>query len=320
MFTLKNITIIGCGVSGLSSAVRLIEAGFHVRIIARDIPPNTTSNAAGAIWYPFKCFPKEKALDWSRKTLDTFYQMMPNPKTGVHPVTFTEYFPEKVPDPWWKQAVREFRRAEPKELPDLYRDAYIFEVPFIDVPIYLPWLLNKFESDGGTIIESEISDLSEIESQADLIVNCSGLGARQVVGDDLVYPIRGQSLRVKAKSSGRHLLDQTGPLTLSYVFPRKNDYVLGGTDEVNVYHTDEDPATTEQILRKAKQLDPTLECQEILESLIGLRPARQEVRVELENCSGRCPVIHNYGHGGAGYTLSWGCADEVATLASKAIG
>lgn len=317
---MKKVIVIGCGVSGLSSAVRLSEAGFRVRIFTRDAPPDTTSNAAGAIWYPFKCYPKEKALDWSRNTLDTLYQLMSNPETGVYPVTFTEYFPDKVPDPWWKQAVREFRRAEPQELPDLYRDAYIFEVPFIDVPIYLPWLLNTFKSGGGTIVRAEISDISEIENQADLIVNCSGLGARQVAGDDRVYPIRGQSLRVKAKSSGRYYLDQTGPLTLSYVFPRRNEFVLGGTDEENVYHTDEDPVTTKQIIRKAKQLDPTLEFKEVLGSLIGLRPARHEVRLELENRSGRSPVIHNYGHGGAGFTLSWGCADEVASLASKATG
>lgn len=128
----QPITVIGCGISGLSTGIRLLEAGHVVRIVAEELPPHTTSDSAGAIWYPYRCFPEEKALTWGSQTLDTLYTLMNLPECGVFPVEFTEYLPERVSDPWWKNAVREFRRLKPAELPHRYKDGFLFEVPFID--------------------------------------------------------------------------------------------------------------------------------------------------------------------------------------------
>ena len=139
-----------------------------------------------------------------------YYKLAEDSGTGVFPVTFTEYLPEQSPDPWWKSAVRDFRRVNPDEIPSIYKDGYLFEVPFVDTSVYMPWLLSRFKQLGGTIHQKELFSLEEIN--ADLVVNCSGLGARFLANDLEVYPVRGQGIRVKAKNNGGCFLDQQSEL------------------------------------------------------------------------------------------------------------
>ena len=115
--------------------------------------------------------------------------------------------------------------------------------------------------------------------------------------------------------SAEAFMDQQGPYALAYTLFRSHDCILGGTSGENDWNLEPDPATAERILRNCQQLEPALNDAEILEHVVGLRPGRKAVRLELEPISERCAVIHNYGHGGAGFTLSWGCAQEVAELA-----
>jgi D-amino-acid oxidase len=239
---------------------------------------------------------------------------MDQPDTGVFPVTFTEYLPGPSPDPWWKSAVKNFRRVNPAKIPAVYQDGYLFEVPFVDTSVYMPWLLSRFKQLGGIIIQKELSSIEEAGEGADLIVHCSGVSARYLADDPEVYPVRGQGIRVKAKNDGGCYLDQHSELALCYVFPRTNDMILGGTAQEHNYQADPDEATTEEILRKVKMMDPSLEIERVIGSVVGLRPARFEVRLEVDK-NGRVPVIHNYGHGGAGFTLSWGCSEDVLKLA-----
>ncbi len=310
----QKVIIIGSGVAGLSCGIRLLEAGLDVSIVAKELPPDTTSDAAGAIWYPFKVYPEDKALEWGKNSLKSYYNLMENPDTGVYPVTFTEYFEQPAPDPWWKPAVRNFRRANTETLPPLYRDGYVFDVPFIDVPVFMPWLKNHFISLGGTISRKKVDTFFDLDGKADYIVNCTGLGARELCDDKEVYPVRGQSVKIDAKNDGGHYLDQTGSLALCYVLPRRGDIILGGTAEEHDYNTGQESAAQETILEKAKKLDPTLHISKVTGYTVGLRPARQEVRLEKRALSTRTAVIHNYGHGGAGFTMAWGCAEEVVSL------
>lgn len=306
-------TVIGCGVMGLTSAIRLIESGFEARIIAKDLPPNTTSDTAGAIWYPYRCLPEDKALDWGSKTLGHYYKMMDQPESGVFPVQFTEYLPEKSLNPWWKSAVRDFGRVSPGNIPDIYQDGYLFEVPFIDTSLYMKWLMNRFKMLGGNIIQAKLSSITEAGYDSDFIINCSGVGAKTLVGDTKIYPVQGQVIKAVGENNGGYYLDQGGELSLCYVLPRKNDIVLGGTAVEHAMSRKPDPRVTEQILRRVKKLDPSLKIDKIVEVVVGLRPARNEVRLEKEEIDGKT-IIHNYGHGGAGFTLCWGCADEVVKL------
>src|SRR2546423_9361086 len=101
-----RIVVVGCGVSGLSSGIRLLEAGHEVAIWARDLPPHTTSNIAAAIWHPYKAFPIERVVDWGQSSFEVFCGLAGVPEAGVALVEALEIYREHVPEPWWRECVR----------------------------------------------------------------------------------------------------------------------------------------------------------------------------------------------------------------------
>jgi D-amino-acid oxidase len=307
--------VVGCGVSGLSSAIRLLENGFPTRIVARDLPPHTTSNVAAAVWYPYQANPVARALRWGQVAVEAFEWLLDVPEAGVSSVTLVEMFAYQVDDPWWKLAVRRFRRAMPADLPDGYVDGYVADVPMIETPVYMRYLVDRFEKLGGTIEQRTVESLAELLEPGRLVVNCTGLGARQLTDDESMYPIRGQVVSVRAPAAKTCLIDQPPDRRPAYVIPRTHDVVVGGTAEEGEWGTDIDPHNTEIILEHAKRLEPALENAEVLDVLVGLRPGRPTIRLEMEHPTASSAIIHNYGHSGAGFTLSWGCAAEVLDLA-----
>ncbi|MFO7167968.1 MAG: FAD-dependent oxidoreductase [Chloroflexota bacterium] len=311
-----DILVIGAGVSGLSSAIRLLEAGHQVRIIARDLPHATTSAVAAAVWYPYRAYPEELVLGWSAATYRELMRLSGDPAAGIIVRRGLELFPEPVGDPWWRDAVPDFRRAQPSELPPQHRDGYVFSAPVVEMPLYLEFLLARFRSLGGTLEQGTVASLDEAPGDADALVNCTGLGARELVGDPAMLPIRGQIVRVAQVGVEQFTFDDYGPGGVTYIVPRSRDIVLGGTDEEGDERLAPDPATAEAILARCIALEPRLRSAAILEHRVGLRPGRPAVRLEAERRDGRL-VVHNYGHGGAGVTLSWGCADEVARLVER---
>lgn len=311
-----NVTIIGCGVSGLSCGIRLLQAGFaEVRIVARELPPHTTSNRAAAVWYPYKAYPEERVLGWGAATFRAMAALMADPLSGISTTTLIEPFDETTADPWWKTAVTAFRHATPDELPAGYTDGYVVEVPLIETPLYMDYLVNWFRRLGGVIEQGEVRSLEEVAESGRLIINCAGLGAKELTGDEKLYPIRGQIVRVTAVADKTSFVDEFSHKSLAYVIPRRDDTIVGGTAQVGDWDLTVDGETAVEILRKACELQPELTNVEILEHTVGLRPGRDQLRLECELLDDHCAVIHNYGHGGAGFTLSWGCADEVTALA-----
>jgi D-amino-acid oxidase len=142
------------------------------------------------------------------------------------------------------------------------------------------------------------------------------LSAREIAGDGSVYPIRGQIIRVRRPAADRRIINALHEQALTYIVPRSQDCILGGTAEEHNWSLAIEPDTAAGILQRAQALAPALTEAEVIEHLVGLRPGRKEVRLELEQLAAGSAVIHNYGHGGAGFTLSWGCAQEVAELAA----
>jgi D-amino-acid oxidase len=213
----------------------------------------------------------------------------------------TEVFLGAQPDPWWVGAVPGLDRET--SLPDGYADGWTFATPVVDMPTYLPWLAERVAALGGTLTRMNLRALPE---GADLVVNCSGLGARLLGSDRSVVPVRGQVVYVEQVGLDRWWLDADGP---TYVVPRARDIVVGGTDEEGEWSRTPDPDVAREILARGSRLVPELRRARVLRHKVGLRPVRPAVRLKREG-----DVIHCYGHGGSGVTLSWGVADEVVRL------
>lgn len=303
--------VLGAGVSGLTVACRLQEEGWRVRIRTADEPDATTSAVAAAIWYPYRAEPRERVLEWGRRSFVRFTELARDRTSGVVMRDGLEVFREPTGDPWWVSAVPGLRRADADDLPGGFVDGLELTLPVIEMPVYLHWLLRRFVSQGGELLLQSVEDLAEVTDNADVVVNCVGLAARDLVGDAAVEPVRGQVVRVANPGIRRFVVHHAD--TVTYVVPRSRDLVLGGTAEDGRWDTAPDPDVAEDILERCRQLVPELDGAPVIGHAVGLRPARPEVRVERDEVDGT-PVIHDYGHGGAGVTLSWGCADEVVRL------
>jgi D-amino-acid oxidase len=315
-WNVSDSIIIGAGVSGLSCGIRLLEAGFNVRIWARELPLRTTSNVAAAVWYPYKAYPEHLVVGWAAATYAELLQLSGQPDTGVIVRHGLEIFPWAVEDPWWRDAVPSYRRTTPAELPAGYHDGYAFEAPVAEMTIYLPYLQRRFEALGGSIEVRVLRSFDEAFAECDRVVDCAGLGARELAGDTSMIPIRGQVVRVAQVGLDRFILDDYGPNGITYIVPRINDCILGGTADEGAEDVTPNPATAEAILARCIALEPRLREAAVLEHKVGLRPGRPAVRLEAERLMADQLLIHNYGHGGAGVTLSWGCAAEVVRTIS----
>lgn len=301
---MARVIVVGAGVVGLSCAVRLLEEGHDVAVLARDLPLETTSAVAAALWYPYRAYPVERVIGWAATTYTRLAQLATDPDTGVTLRRGTELLRRAAAEPWWASAVPHLE-AVPGAAP--YVQAWSFTAPVVEMPVYLRWLAGRVETLGGTITRMALPALPD---RAEVVVNAAGLGARLLAADGSVQPVRGQVVIVEQVGLDHWLLDGDGP---TYVVPRADDIVVGGSDEEGEWNHRPDPAVARDILDRAIALEPALGSARVLGQRVGLRPARPSVRLERVERSGRV-LVHCYGHGGAGVTLSWGVADEVCSL------
>jgi D-amino-acid oxidase len=162
------------------------------------------------------------------------------------------------------------------------------------------------------------------------VVNCTGTGARDLVPDPAVTPFRGQVVVAANPGISEFFIGLADDTTdLVYLFPHGDTVILGGSEVAGDWSTEPVPALAERILRDCAAVEPRLRGVPVLAHRVGLRPFRPQIRLEAEPASGAADagqpgpqhplVVHNYGHGGAGITMSWGCAREAATLVSRGL-
>jgi D-amino-acid oxidase len=312
-----DVTVVGAGIIGLTTALTLEERGHRVRVVAAGKRADTTSSIAGAVWFPYRVGPPHKVTRWALRTRRWLEQLATTtPESGIDVLTGYEIIGDDgTQRPWWAAApTMEGDGLDTDSIEVEYVPAPVtgephgwkFTAPRAQPSLFLPFLESRLRD---PIEERVVSDITR--EAGDVVVNCTGLGARELVGDDLVYPLLGQIVIAERGDADltTTVTDDRDPERIFYIIPRRDELVLGGCSlpfpPGDVPHLD--PDITTRILAHAKRLGISVGA--VRTERVGLRPYRAEVRLER---SGR--IIHNYGHGGAGFTLCRGCAEDVASL------
>jgi D-amino-acid oxidase len=352
---LPRALVIGAGISGLTTALCLHRRNVQVTIVAEKLLSETTSVIAGALWEwpPAVCgfhqniHSLKRSKSWAWRSYDVFSKLCAQPETSVTMRKSLFFFRSPVDSKSFdRQKMEEIQRTtlgfrhdralieEHGVNPALgLQDAYAHLAPTIDTDRYMEWLSSEADKAGIKIIRERIApDLHSQQPElkrrfaVDFIVNCSGLGARELA-EPAAYPLRGALIRIHNNGAAFPKLDEAYCVThddglpgqnMIYIIPRgKNTVLLGGLAEPNEWDLSINWDNYEPIRRMWER------CVEFLPRLknaridtdcplkTGLRPMRPEnVRLEIDEQG----IAHNYGHGGSGVTFSWGCAEELAEM------
>jgi D-amino-acid oxidase len=321
--------VIGAGVAGLSTAICLAEAGRRVEIRAAEPPGQTTSAVAGAIWGPHLVEDSERVAGWCAGTLRTLIGLAGQPAAGIRLASGVQATRTADGAPDWPGVLATLgggiQPCAPAGLPAGYAAGWRYTAPVVSMPVYLDYLLGRFRQAGGELRIGAVASLAEAAAStaAPVIVNCAGIGAHDLVPDPAVIPYRGQVVVAENPGLTEFFIGLPGDgHELVYVFPHDGRVVLGGTEVAGDWSATPDPGTARRIVRDCAAVDPRLASARIIEHRVGFRPARPQVRLEAEDAvaadgSSQRLLVHNYGHGGAGVTLSWGCAREAAALVAQ---
>src|SRR5215471_9785983 len=282
----EPVVVVGAGVSGLTTAICLAEAGHDVQVWAADPPRHTTSVVAGALWGPSFQEPVAKTLAWTQQSLRDFTVLADDPGSGVRIAAALTVgdLPGLGELPPQARLIPDLRPADPAEVPA-----------------------------GGEIEIRALRSLDEAGRAAPVVVNCSGLGARELAGDREVRPVFGQHVVLTNPGLDTVFIELSLEPEWTSFFPHAGRVVCGSISVPDRWDVAVDPAASERILQRCRGVEPRLRDAQVIDVVTGLRPGRPAVRVEAET-SGTIRYVHNYGHGGNGVSLSWGCAREAAHL------
>ncbi|MZD09525.1 FAD-dependent oxidoreductase [Streptomyces sp. SID5785] len=299
--------VIGGGVIGWSTALTLAWRGRRVRVWSRDPVERTTSAVAGALWWPYRIDPQDRVGPWSLRSLRLYEEWAARPdETGVRMVEGVHAGTRLDGLGSWASEVAGLRDAA---------HGLAARLPLIDMPVHLRRLRDAAQEAGVVVETRTVRSLDEALAEAPAVVNCTGLGARELVPDPAVRPVRGQLVVVRNPGvrTWYTAADEHAEAT-TYFFPQPGGLILGGTAQDGDGSLEPDPAVAAAIVRRCAAVRPEIAGARVLGHRVGLRPARTEVRVERETTASGQVLVHNYGHGGAGVTVAWGCAEEAAGL------
>lgn len=314
--------VVGGGVVGLTTAVVLAEGGRRVRVWARESGERTTSAVAGALWWPYRIRPERSAGEWALESLAVYAELAARPEeTGVRLVEGVHGgLRLNRLGPW---------AARVPGLTDT-AEGVSARLPLIDMPVHLAWLRERLDKAGGTVEKRVVFGLGEVPAAA--VVNCTGLGARSLVPDPAVRPVRGQLVVVEnpgittwytsvdapdgrpGGGSEEGFEEGSEEGVSAYFFPQPGGLLLGGTAEEDAWSLEPDPDIAAGIVARCAAVRPEIAGARVLGHRAGLRPYREAVRLERELLPDGRVLVHNYGHGGAGVTVAWGCARQAAGL------
>ncbi|KAK0413590.1 hypothetical protein QR680_006890 [Steinernema hermaphroditum] len=318
-----KVCVIGAGINGIAVARELQKrygSDIEVTIVTDKKTPNTTSDVAAGLWMPHLVDGKNADLlkKWARETFEHIAHLeRDSPDSGAFMCSGYVFDNEPSPPDFDESIYHTFKTLTKQEIEQLgfshFNYGNFYTTYFLEPSIYLRKLMREFAAEGGKILEKKLETVDDLAPEDyDLIVNCSGLGSRQLFGDEEIIPIRGHVIRAKCPSMKHFYIFENQ----FHCFPNSDTVVLGGTAHKGDYDLSIRPADTQLILNTVQKRLPQLRGVEIIQERVGLRPSRKNIRLETDQFLTRTgkmvPIVHNYGHGGSGITLFYGCAKAAA--------
>ncbi|KAH6897237.1 D-amino-acid oxidase [Thelonectria olida] len=361
--TEKRIVVVGAGVAGLTTALLLSKnPRYEITVAAKHMPGDYdiqyASPWAGANFMPVSVGGTPDA-DWDRNTWIALEELArTDPGAGIHfqktrifnrkkdiGSATAKWFSELLsPTPWWRTLFPDYKQIPKAELPWGVDNGHKFTSVCINTAIYLPWLVSQCLKNGVVFKRAAFSHINDAAAQglhhsgkaADIVLNCTGLASRSLggVADELVQPARGQIVVVRNTTDEMLSISGTddGPDEAMYIMSRAagGGTILGGCYQKGSWESQPDATLALRIMNRCVKACPELtngrgiEALDVIRHGVGLRPVREGgARIEKERIEGTW-VVHNYGHGGAGYQCSYGYAqaavklvDEVSSLAKS---
>lgn len=324
------MAVVGAGVVGLSTALNIQQRLpiAHVTLIADKFTKDTTSHGAGGLFRPnvdhVHGVDPDTIRRWSVEAFKFYSDLATSPEaadTGHMIMPGYVFSHTEIKNPLYKELVYSFRELTQDEIRKLgvqYEYGYQVTTVITDMAYYLPWLMTRFKENGGTLLRRKLGSFEELVGSYDIVVNCCGIGSTHVVSDKVVYPVRGHLIKVKAPwiKSWVYTDDE------AYFIPSRDYVSLGGIRQKGNWSREIDVRDSRGILERCYKLWPSLKKAPIVSEWVDLRPHRDPIRIEVETMSfpsGSLKVVHNYGHGAVGVTLSWGTAIDAANLVLKTV-
>jgi D-amino-acid oxidase len=300
-------------------------------MVATDIGIKSRSIVATAIWHVYLVDNNDiRTLSWAKMTLERLLSIEKlNQKAGICRVQGVELFRKSdahlptwcdIPpmfEPLTAGEIAEFQNLDaPENAIRPIKWGYRIEAPSADMSIYLPWLLNEVEKKGVKVSQEAVIDLQDCFQYADIIVNCTGYGSHILHPEANIIPVRGQYIVFDCDSDGPtcYFGDDDHPTETSYFIPRLGEAILGGTEEFGIEAIEFDRSVSD-FIERVSPFEPWVQGLAGLEPkrlVVGIRPYRVDgvLLTATEQGDNRL-LVHNVGHGGSGFSLSWGCAAEV---------
>ncbi|MEM7271527.1 MAG: FAD-dependent oxidoreductase [Actinomycetota bacterium] len=319
MTSRQNLVVVGAGLIGLTTAVRLVEAGHDVTVLTAEDPLLTTSTSAtGMVGMGFGQ-PFEQIARWRASTaaeLSTLFDRGIGVRTQPGLLAGRDRFDA----PQILHSLPGFRVADQAEVPDGFLPGFWVDMIAVDLDRYLPYLVDRLETAGAMIVRRRVDDLAAID--AETIVNCCGIGAKRLVDDPALRADWGMHVILENRIGlDHHFMEMPSGMRqwISWM-PHGDRILIGGASILDRLDADPDPQVQAELLDILRHTWPALADCRTIGTNAGVRPQRSTVRVEAEQLPDGRTLIHNYGHGGSGLTLSWGSADDVRSLLAGASG
>ncbi|XP_014293521.1 D-aspartate oxidase [Halyomorpha halys] len=319
-----HIGVFGSGVVGLNTALELQKQirNAKITIIADKFLEDTTSDKAAGIFIPADYFAgptPQITQEWIDDSFH-FYEGLKD-EAGVGIKEISGYILAKsswtaTRNRFMEGLVPVFRTVDDDELasisPGDWKYGSYLKTYLVECRGFLPWAMHRFKQNGGQFVNGRIDSFSEVENfgKFDLIMNCTGLGARALCNDRRLTPMRGQVYKVSAPWLDKfYLAEHT-----TYIVPGIWAATLGGTKNYGSWDTSVSKYDSASIWDRCTRIVPKLSTAPVIKEIVGLRPHRDIVRVEPEIING-LKVVHHYGHGGYGVTSSPGSAKTATSMA-----